>query len=290
MQRKSLGKQILEIATPVLVRYGAIYIVEFVAVMVYYITHPGEMLEAMESADAMMEFSMNTAYELLKYSVQLTAIASLLALPFLIWMKRRDAKKEAAIGLLPNKKAPVSKYLWIVGISVTMAIALNNLLTLSQLTQISESYQEAAEALYTPSLPIQLICLGVIIPIVEEYIFRGLIYRRIRVNSSPKIAMVVSAIFFGIYHGNLVQVIYGTICGFLLAYLYEKYGSMKAPILAHVLINITAVFLTDTNAIAWMFEQPMRMAIITIVCAGAAAAVLLLIQGIDEKPEMLQKC
>ena len=165
-------------------------------------------------------------------------------------------------------------------------------MTLSNLAEYSVAYQETAEALYTPTLWVQLLCLGIIVPITEEYVFRGLIYKRIRRSASVMRAIISSAIFFGLYHGNSVQMIYGTLCGILLAYLCEKYGSMKAPIFAHMLMNIASCILTDVDAFTWMFVKPIRMAVITIACAAVASTVFLFIRDIDEKSEeeLLQEC
>ena len=68
--------------------------------------------------------------------------------------------------------------------------------------------------------------------------------------------------------------------------MYEKYGSLKAPILAHVLMNVVVCVLSDVNAFTWMFSQPIRMAIITIVCAAIGSSVFLAVRQIDEKPDV----
>ena len=290
MQRKSFGKLVWEIASPILIHLAVTFFVEMIFIMAYYLKSLPELVAAMESEEALMEFVMNTANTMLDYVVELTAVTSLITLPFLIWMRKRDRRKENAAGIIQNKKAPLSKYFLIAGISIPFAIGFNNILTLSNLAEYSIAYQETAEALYTPSFPVQILCLGLIVPITEEYIFRGLIFRRMRMNSTPKRAIVSSALFFGIYHGNSVQMIYGALCGLLLAYLCEKYGSLKAPIFAHVLMNVVACVLTEVEGFTWMFIKPIRMAIVTIACAAIASTVFLFIREIDEKPEMLQKC
>lgn len=285
MQQRSLGKQIWEIFSPILVHVGVTFLVEMVLVAGYYMRSLPELVAAMETEEALMEFVLEMTDKVYSYVVEITAIASIVALPILIWMKKRDTQKEKAAGIVPNKKAPLSKYFLIAGISIPAAVGLNNILTLSNLAEYSVSYQETAEALYTPTLWVQILCLGIIVPITEEYVFRGLIYKRIRRNTSATRAIISSAIFFGIYHGNSVQMIYGSLCGLLLAYLYEKYGSMKAPVFAHMLMNIVACVLTDLDGFTWMFVKPMRMAVITIMCAAIASTMFLFIRDIDEKPE-----
>lgn len=285
MQQKSIGKQIWDILSPVLVHLGVSFVVEMALIMGYYMKCLPELITAMETEEAFMEQILEITYKVYDYVVEITAIASVVALPILLWMKSRDVKKEKAAGIVPNKKASLSKYVLIAGISIPFAVGLNNLLTLSNLAEYSTSYQETAEALYTPSLPVQILCLGIIVPITEEYVFRGLIYKRIRRNTTAMRAIILSALFFGLYHGNAVQMIYGSLCGLLLAYLYEKYGSMKAPIFAHMLMNIVAVVLTDVDGFTWMFSDVTRVAVITVACAAIASTMFVLIQRIEEKPE-----
>lgn len=59
-------------------------------------------------------------------------------------------------------------------------------------------------------------------PLLEELLFRGMIYKRLRDLCSAKTAILVSAAFFGIFHGNLVQFVYAFIIGIMLAFVYEK--------------------------------------------------------------------
>lgn len=225
------------------------------------------------------------AQAMMTYGTEITAIAAVATIPFLMRMMRKDRKIAEENGILPNKKVSVKKYFLIAGISIPLMIALNNILLLVNLAEYSEAYQETAQLLYTPSLPVQLLCVGIVIPILEEILFRGLVYKRMRTQVSVKRAIISSAMFFGLYHGNSVQMIYGAACGLLLAYLYEKYGSLKAPIFAHMIMNCGACVLTEIDGFTWMFQQPIRMGIITIACAFLASLMYVQMSGIDEKTE-----
>jgi len=86
--------------------------------------------------------------------------------------------------------------------------------------------------------PIWLIILVVVIigPIVEELIFRKLLMDKLGIYGD-RIAIVVSAIAFGIFHGNFYQLFYATLLGFVLAYMYSKSGNILYPTLMHMLLN-----------------------------------------------------
>jgi membrane protease YdiL (CAAX protease family) len=83
-------------------------------------------------------------------------------------------------------------------------------------------------------------------PLIEEVFFRGFMYSAIRKNLGPGLAMVISAGLFSLLHTNVIGFFPIALLGILLAYLYEKTGSLVAPITVHILHNgaiLTFLFL-----------------------------------------------
>lgn len=285
MQQKSLGHQIWEILSPIIVNSVVMFVVQMIIVGIYYVMHLEEIAALSGTQEEVMSQALEIVYGVFEYTVEIAALSALFVIPFLLFMMKRDKQKEIIAGIVPNNKAPLSKYALVVGISIPFALGLNNIMLFLDLAKYSETYQEVTETFYTPSYLTQIICLGMITPIVEELIFRGLIFKRMRRSTmTPKQAIVISGLIFGFYHGNLVQTVYGCFAGILLAYLYEKYGSLKAPILAHMCMNIVALTLTEANVFVWMFKNLMRMGIITVACATIASTIFLFIEKIEEKP------
>lgn len=83
-------------------------------------------------------------------------------------------------------------------------------------------------------------------PIVEEIFFRGLIFSALRRHSSRLVAMVVSASLFAAAHTNLVGFVPILVLGCLLAYLYERTGSLMGPMAVHIVHNGLLVGLAMT--------------------------------------------
>ena len=106
---------------------------------------------------------------------------------------------------------------------------------------ITRRYEEAEKLLFQPTLPLQILCTGLVIPLTEELIFRGLAYRCLRRELPFAGAAVISAIYFGLFHGNLLQGTYALILGLLLAWLYETAGRLRAVWAFHAAANLTAV-------------------------------------------------
>lgn len=98
----------------------------------------------------------------------------------------------------------------------------------------------------TDDLPIMLLMIVVIVlgaPLSEEVLFRGCLYRFLKAKMSVGAAMILSAFLFALLHPNLPGFVPLFILGVVLAYAYEKTGSIKVPILIHGIFNLNTVII-----------------------------------------------
>lgn len=72
-------------------------------------------------------------------------------------------------------------------------------------------------------------------PITEEIVFRGYIMRGFQKHGSYY-AIVISAVIFGAFHGNLMQSLFATLVGLVLGYVAMNY-SIRWSILLHIINN-----------------------------------------------------
>ncbi len=88
------------------------------------------------------------------------------------------------------------------------------------------------------SSPVWLIFLVTVIlaPIIEELMFRKFMIDRFS-RYGDLLAVIVSAIAFGLFHGNFYQFFYATLLGFILGYIYTRTRNVKYSILMHMIIN-----------------------------------------------------
>ena len=77
----------------------------------------------------------------------------------------------------------------------------------------------------------------VLAPVGEEILFRGLLYRTIRDSGWPRAALILSSVTFGFIHFNPMALVPLSYFALLLALLYEKSGSLLAPMAAHASFN-----------------------------------------------------
>lgn len=141
-------------------------------------------------------------------------------------------------------------------LAITSSIAINILFIRLHLTEASESYSRVAGRQYAVSLVIGLILYGIISPLAEEVVFRGIVYNGIRRNGSVPIAVLVSALLFGLFHGNIVQGAYGFLMGVLIAYTYERFSGFFHAFLFHAAANIAVYAVTGSEAAYSLIMTP----------------------------------
>ncbi|MCR5595479.1 MAG: CPBP family intramembrane metalloprotease [Lachnospiraceae bacterium] len=154
--------------------------------------------------------------------------------------------------------------------AVSMAIGLNVLIGLSGLMKIS-SYEDSAQAQYSIPIWLGLVLYGLVSPAVEELLFRTVIYGRMKRRFAVILSMIMSSLFFGLYHGNLVQGIYGFIMGFLMCMACEYLHTVTGAFLMHSAANIT-IYLLGMSGLLLKLSTPLfccvfiAIGLITIAC------------------------
>lgn len=75
-------------------------------------------------------------------------------------------------------------------------------------------------------------------PLAEEILFRGCIFEKCKEFMPVWVAILISALAFAIYHGNLQQGIYAFLCGCVLAMVYYVTDSFLMSVLFHATANL----------------------------------------------------
>ncbi len=82
----------------------------------------------------------------------------------------------------------------------------------------------------------RLIFAAILAPVVEEFLFRRTLIDRMR-PYGEKLAVILSALLFGLFHGNLSQFFYAFFVGLVLGYLYLRSNRLRYTILLHAMAN-----------------------------------------------------
>lgn len=89
--------------------------------------------------------------------------------------------------------------------------------------------------------PFGILSIALLAPILEELLFRGVIQRRLQAMTHKAwVAIIASALIFGVVHGNPAQIPFATLMGAMFGWLYYRTGSLLPSIVGHVLNNSVA--------------------------------------------------
>lgn len=189
-------------------------------------------------------------------------------------------KEEAKEDHINAKK--VGEYVILGVLAFLSAIGINILFDQFGITQSSESFQQVHDLQYGVQFAAGLILYGLVSPVAEEAVFRGLIYNRMKRCFSDRIAWVVSSLLFGCYHGNLVQAVYGIILGLLIAWLYERYESFAAPVLFHSVANISVYVMTYNRELNQISRQN-ALIMATIMLLSAMGIIIFIKKSVGKQ-------
>ena len=87
---------------------------------------------------------------------------------------------------------------------------------------------------------VSMLCVVVVAPIFEEVLFRAKVFSIFSATLSPFFSAMLSALLFGVMHGNVAVALEAFTVGIVLSYIYILKGSIFAPILLHIMNNIVA--------------------------------------------------
>lgn len=139
----------------------------------------------------------------------------------------------------PKRRMHAGEFVFTALLAVTSSLGLNVLLSIIGLTGASDTFRDVSQRQFGVAFGIGVVIYGFVSPLAEEIVFRGLLYRRMRKYCPVRPAVILSGVFFGVYHGNPVQGVYGSCMGILMAYLYERTGRFLIPVLFHALANLS---------------------------------------------------
>lgn len=142
----------------------------------------------------------------------------------------------------------ITKYFKLILLGSISGILLNLAINLSGLVQLFPGYTDVAEpALFSLTVPVSLLLYGIVMPLLEEAVFRMLIFGFLRRRLNFPLSALISSVFFGLYHMNAVQFVYAFLMGLILAYVYEKDRRLRVPFIVHSAANISVYLLSLTG-------------------------------------------
>ena len=226
---KSIGKATI---------YFAVYFVtQLVVSMVYGVvwaaSKTAELMAAGQEVDP-MALTEQLATQIMDKAMEMTFWAGIIAL-VIYWIrfavrkknfvKEVQIKKIATNGILPIVVTALS-------VNVVVSVVISNL----------PWPQEWIDAYATNSASLDgslmsWLAAVVMAPVLEEIVFRGLVYTRLKKGMPAIVAALLASFVFGLCHGTAIWIIYATALGLVMTWVFEKYKSLTASIIFHFSFN-----------------------------------------------------
>ena len=113
--------------------------------------------------------------------------------------------------------------------------------------------------------PLKFVVIVILAPVLEEYVCRKQIIDRVA-PYGEKQAVFLSALVFGLLHGNLFQFFYAFALGWVFAYIYIRTGRVRYTMILHSIVNFAGSIIApwilsvvDIDALAALdFTLPME--------------------------------
>lgn len=180
----------------------------------------------------------------------------ILPFPIFYWLMKK-------ISTTKIEKRGISVKTFILYVAITFTLMwIGNLIGLGITELLGSAIQNdianpVQQLINSADIWLNLLIISIMAPIFEEIMFRKLIIDR-TIKYGAKVSIILSAVIFALFHGNLNQFFYALLMGGFLAYVYIKTGKITYTIILHGIINLmgSVVSLIVTNSIENIQSSP----------------------------------
>lgn len=137
------------------------------------------------------------------------------------------------------------------------------------ITDTLSKYSEYMEVIMNnQSIVLKIIIVGILAPLLEELIYRGLVFYQLSKNIPLAYALIIQALLFGIVHMNIIQSSYAFVLGLLLGITLIWSRSIFLPAAIHIGMNLTGVILSELPYFPLSIPDIVLFAVSAVVTAG----------------------
>lgn len=169
-----------------------------------------------------------------KLLVVISVLSSLVTLLVFVYAKWSPASR---VWLASH---PWTALIWVIWLALGTILPSEWIIEQMQYTMPDATVKMFEDIMGEPS---GYLAIGILAPIVEELVFRGAILRSLLALFGDKthwVAIFVSALLFGVIHGNMPQFVHAVLMGLLLGWMYYRTASIIPGIVFHWVNNTVA--------------------------------------------------
>ncbi len=190
------------------------------------------------SAQEAIELGLNPAVQQI---LQIIVASFSFLVPFAIIAKCMRLKIDQTVQFGKPKKGTFLPYVFFgAGFSIFANIASSRVGSIFDLYDVeySFSYGQSPKGFY--GFALDFIATAIVPALVEEFACRGIVLGSLKKHGEG-FAIIISALLFGLMHGNFDQMPFAIVVGFSLGYIYVKTESIWTCILVHAINNAASV-------------------------------------------------
>ena len=153
--------------------------------------------------------------------------------------------------------------------AAALSLGINLLFSLTVLRGPEASASSLPGLLPGPfGMVLQAAVYGIYMPVIEELVFRGLLFGRCEREFGLRAGLLVSGLLFGVYHASPVQWVYAAVMGMVFAAAYAASGDFSLPAALHGICNLAVLFLQWTGLYRAVCTPGWTAAFFGIAAAG----------------------
>ncbi|MEN8904854.1 MAG: CPBP family intramembrane glutamic endopeptidase [Clostridiales bacterium] len=191
----------------------------------------------------------NIAYTMvIENSLLITLFASILSL--IAFFLIHKLYKESLIKKCNFKKISLLNILFCISLGIFLNYFISIIIYFIEksydVSNVMEEYEKLMDSVMgNTNLILSILVIGILGPIFEEILLRGIIQNEINKNLNIYLSITIQALIFSIIHGNIVQSSYALILGLVIGFTYYISKSIWTPIIIHATINLQSTVLSN---------------------------------------------
>ncbi len=198
-----------------------------------------------QDMDALLESVMEAMMGDIVLLTLISGVLTILFLAIFFTLRRKNLFAECAMTSVPWKA---------VLCSALMGISLNLVLSVTiSLLPLPDAWFAGLENQYgslgEQNIVLELVSTALVTGLVEEMIFRGLVFTRLARGMRGWVAVLLSALLFGVLHGTPIAIGYATLLGIFFIAMDKRYGSILPSVVAHICFNGMAVVMATEDTL-----------------------------------------
>ena len=195
-------------------------------------------------------YNINIGYLDIPIIPNLLLSQGIILIPALLFVTFSKEKLNAILGF---HKIKISSIFMII-LFTDLMMPLTTVINAISMLFVDNTVMQMSSSVLSMSMPVMLLIMGVLGPISEEIVFRGIVLNGYKRSGNAFRAILFSALLFGLMHMNFNQAAYAVFLGIVMAVLVEATGSLWSSAIFHMTVNLQNVLLMFVSDVLYTDE------------------------------------